>query len=259
MRPLPLVAWTLASLALGSGTGAAQDPDETGAATAIPKVAVVVSGDPDAALREPAARLDAALGSRPDVQTPSDPGLRRALRGDGGEPDDGLERARAERRRLGWGEARDVRTLAGIGRMAGADVLVVVRRDVQGPEAVVFHVRAGAFYEGTVALAGASDEAMTRFVLARARLAAGRSTPPPAPAAASTAPAAPPGADVATAAEAPASGEKEAPPKKRWIARNWPYLVAGALLAGTVAYFIARDTTDAPTAPVLRFGLGDGR
>jgi hypothetical protein len=259
MRPLPLVAWTLGLLALGSGTGAAQDRDDAGATAPVPKVAVVVSGDPDAALSEPAAHLDAALGRLPDVQTPTDPGLRRALRGDDGEADDGLEGARAERRRLGWGEARDVRSLAAIGRMAGADVLVVVRRDAQGPEAVVFDVRAGAFYEGSVALAGSSDEAVTRFVLARARLAAGRSTQPPAPAAASTASAAPPGADVATAADASTPAEKEAPPKKRWIARNWPYLVAGALLAGTVAYFIARDTTDAPAAPVLRFGLGDGR
>ncbi|HJK89610.1 MAG TPA: hypothetical protein RMH26_02650, partial [Polyangiaceae bacterium LLY-WYZ-15_(1-7)] len=64
-------------------------------------MAVVVTGDPDGLLQDAAQRLERALEGR--VVLPSDPGLRAALRGEPGE-DDGLERVRRERRRLGWGD-----------------------------------------------------------------------------------------------------------------------------------------------------------
>ncbi|MFW5921458.1 MAG: hypothetical protein ACOCUS_06425, partial [Polyangiales bacterium] len=74
-------------------------------------MAVVVSGDPDEALRRAAERVERVIDTSDALIGPGDPGLRQALRG---EPppreEDGLERARRTRRRLGWGESRDLPT-----------------------------------------------------------------------------------------------------------------------------------------------------
>jgi hypothetical protein len=238
---------------------------ETTAAPAPAKVAVVVAGDPDDAIRAPAARLDGLLNAHPEMRNPSDPGLRRALRGEPPtEEDDGLERARAERRRLGWGEGKDLEVLVRMGRMAAADLLLVVRAGDEGPEAVAFDVRAGAFYEGALPLTNLEAEAVHRFALARAR-AASRGTaqakpPPPAvpapttagrPAPTDTEPAAQPAAEAV-----PQDGKEEKPSEKPWIARNWPYLVAGAMLVASIIFMVVRDTDDDPGPPVLRFRLG---
>src|SRR5690606_23725623 len=133
--------------------------------------------------------------------------------------DDGLEEVRRERRRLGWGEARDAPILAALGRLAGARAVAIVRAGDDGPEVLVLDVANGAFFEGALALRGASDARIARFVGARAR-AAGRAAPPP-----------------EQAARAASEGATEGPPEPQparqpdiWE-QIWPYLVAGGLLA----------------------------
>jgi hypothetical protein len=246
---------------------------QAGPARTSPKVAVVVSGDPDASVREPAARLDGLLGGHPDVTLPADPGLRRALRGEAAsEDDDGLEGARTERRRLGWGEDRDVEVLARIGRMAGAHLLLVVRQGEDGVEAVAFDVRASAFYEGALPLPGGDRDDIARFVMPRAQAAAEKRATPPEPARAAEAPTGASGTSTTPLPEAPAAAastaessrasatggdpQDEASSDKPWIGRNWPYLVAGALLAASIVFMVVRSGNDDPGPPVLRFSLG---
>ncbi len=72
-----------------------------------PRVAVVVAGDPDPETVTAAEAVEIALAEETRVTLPSDAALRGALRGEG-ETGDGLDEVRAERRRLGLGEARDV-------------------------------------------------------------------------------------------------------------------------------------------------------
>ncbi|MFW5924636.1 MAG: hypothetical protein ACOCV4_00630 [Myxococcota bacterium] len=219
-----------------------------------PKVTVVVSGDPDTPLRERAARLQGLLEGSDDLRTPQDSGLVQALRGE--EPrieDDGLERARAERRRLGWSEARDVPVLHRIGRMTGANLMLVVREGNDGPEVVAFDVAAKAFYEGALSLPS-PDGAVGAFVRSRADATRSRrGTEPDAEAEPeASGPSVAPTADEAKPAEESAEDDSE----KTWIARYWPYLVGGALLAATVTYFLLRDDDPAPAPPVLRFRIG---
>lgn len=214
------------------------------------KVAVVVAGDPDAQLRAQAAAVQQSV-QHAGIETPADAALVHALWGAApAAPNDGLEEARAERRRLGWGEKRDVPVLGRIGRMTGASVVLVVRRETEGPELVGFDVPDGAFFEGALPLPGA-PRAVASFAVARLRATAiGPASVAPARAAAE-------GAAPASAKPAKALKTKpKAKHEKRWIAKNWPYVVAGVLLAGTVAYFVARRHRTQSTTPVLRFQLG---
>ncbi len=172
------------------------------AAHAAPKVVVVVSGDPDPALRDAAATLERELRSSAQVVLPADAGLRGALRGvPAPAEDDGLDRARVERRRLGWSEARDAPVLAGIAERTGAVAVVIVRRHQGTLEAVVFDGRAGAFFDGALALPAADAGAEGRFVAARARAAATRAVTTH-PAGATTAGDRPASAQVTTATTA---------------------------------------------------------
>lgn len=201
-----------------------------------PKVAVILAGDADLALR---ARADAALSTLRSSSLfvlPSDALLARALLGESPSAEiasqDGFEELRSRRRQLGWGEERDVPLLTAIGRQVGAIALLVVRRGDNGIEAVVFSVKAAAFFEGSLALAStgptASDAELLNFV--RARAVAPATAPPAAvhPKAV---------AKAATPSQAPAP---KALPQKSWGRRNWPYLVAGALLAAALTAFLLK-------------------
>ena len=138
--------------------------------------------------------------------------------------------------------------------MTGAHLILVVHR---APEIVVdaYDVGAGAFYEDRLALASASEAEVAAFVGSRARAALRRASEPPRaptaeevarePAAASTAAPAP-----ATTAGAPAP---ETPRARRWMRKNWPYVVAGALLVGVVTGVVVSRHNDHAPPPVLRF------
>jgi len=215
-------------------------PNNDGEITRRAKAVVVVTGDPDELLRAAASRLELALDDRVDL--PSDAGLRAAFRGEPGE-NDGLERARRERRRLGWGD-EDAPVVASIGRMTGADVVVLLRRE--GRVALeVFDVRAGAFFAEPPLLEPVEEAAS--YVFRAARAAARRQ--PSAPTAEETA--------VAAAENEPeAEEEEDVPPARLWLRKNWAYLVAGALLAGAVLVFLLRDD-DERAPPVLVFQPGE--
>jgi hypothetical protein len=245
-----------------------------------PKVVVVVAGDPDADLREAAAWLDERIARTPSLRAPVDPGLRRALRGaPAPSEDDGLGRARAARRRLGWGETKDLPVLLEIGRMAGADAVVVVRSGPAHPRVVVVDAKAGAFFEGELAWPEDRGRAL-RFVQSRATAAQGRDasrTPTPERAATSAQQAGSrdhgalaPDDEGGRTSDPTASDPKASDPKARdgnpsdrkddeatgaraWFKDNWPYIVAGALLAGTVAFFLLRDDGGGSAQPRFRF------
>lgn len=256
MKRLAHVSLLAALLAFGVSTMArAQEASETPPAEGPTplKVVVVVAGDPDDALRAEAARVEELVEGSSGLITPGDPGLRQALRGETpADENDGLERARAERRRLGWDEEADGRGLLAIGRMSGARLLLVLRRrEVATLE--IFDVEARAFYEGGLSLAGANDAAVLAYVESRASATRRRSAAPPSPEVAAAAGAeAPLDAEASTTGDAPAESE-------RWIKRGWPYIVAGILLAGVIAGVVVSQTNEDDTLPpVLRFRPGGG-
>lgn len=246
----------------GAPTGDAAAPDATRAAAAAeeapgdsharaPKVAVVVAGDPDPGLRAAARRAEDALAQSDRIALASDARLRDALRGEPGADDDGLAGARAERRALGLGDARDRPHLATLATLAGAVAVAVVRARPDGQsELVVADVGRGALFEGELELSGASPEAIARFVGARARAAARASVAavarPPRPGARTAGPAG------ATAGAAPSDD-------RTWLERNWALLAAGAgLVALVVVVLLTRGGgTDTTPGPVLRFVPGD--
>jgi len=205
----------------------------------------VVAGDPDETLRNTAAFIEqeAVLVG---LQVPSDPALRAAMRGEPSSGEDGLETLRAIRRSLGLDPTKDHATYQRIGLIAGADALVVVRR--QGATLVeVFDVAAAQFYQGVLEFDSSSPEERTKFIESRAQQAQLRwSQPPPPP---------PPPTDEAKVDEPKDKEESRA--KKRWK-KAWPYVVVGALLAGGVTYLIIDRRNDPEIAPpLLRFRPGD--
>ena len=209
-----------------------------------PKIAVVVTGDPDEALVAAARRVERAIEGR--LRVPFDPGLRAALRGEPGEDDDGLEGVRRERRRLGLEEDRDASLLSRLGRRAGASAVVVVRAGAAAPEVLVLDVRNAAFFEGELALAAdVPDARVARFVERRASVSArggelpGSAVPSP--------------TEAAAAATAPTP---EQPAQPDFFEQFWPYLVAGLLLVGMITAIVLTSTAPGSDQPVLRFVPG---
>ncbi|KPK13011.1 MAG: hypothetical protein AMJ62_15510 [Myxococcales bacterium SG8_38] len=231
-----------------SGSTSAPAPD-TAPDFPPPKFAVVVAGDPDETLRNTAAFIETEA-ARSGLRAPTDPTLRAALRGEPSTEEDGLEGLRSIRRGLGVDPAKDLTAYQRIGLIAGADALVVIRRE-GGIVIEVFDVSAAQFYEGTLTFAQSTSEQRARFIESRAQQAQLRWTKPKPP---STAP-----APTAQKPETgpPADKKEESRAKRRWK-KAWPYVVAGALLAGGVTYLIIdRRNTDEVGPPLLRFRPGE--
>ena len=250
----------------GSGTGTeARDPDpvpepdpvsESGTGTGTeagtgsasdappPKIAVVVAGDPDETLRNTAAFIETESVNA-GMQTPTDPALRAAMRGEPATEEDGLDTLRSIRRGLGLDPRKDQASYRRIGLIAGADALVVVRR--QGATLIeVFDVAAAQFYEGVLEFDSSSPKERVEFIESRADQAQLRWSAPPPP---------PPPAKPKVNEEEKKSDESRA--KKRWK-KAWPYVVAGVLLAGGVTYLIIdRRRTPESGVPLLRFRPGE--
>ena len=239
----------LVSLVGTSGSASAQEDEPA------PKIAVVVLGDPDDELRARAMELEDALAESGEVRVPSDPGLRAALRGEApSAEDDGLERVRAERRRVvledlsAVGES-DMRALRALGRSSGATAVVVLRRSEAGAiEALVMDVGRRALYEGEVATDDL--EAARAFVVGRVRSAARAAARGEGP----VAPERPAEADTSPA-EQPATPVDEEE-EDGGIFSEWPFIVAGVLLAGFVLFLVLDDEPAEQGPPVLRFTAG---
>jgi hypothetical protein len=237
-----LVLLSVAPAQARADAGADTDADAD-AARLPPKFGVVVAGDPDETLRNTAVFIEqeAVVAG---MEAPSDPALRAAMRGEPAKEDDGLGRLRSIRRGLGLDPRKDYASYQRIGLIAGADALLVVRR--QGSILVeVFDVAAAQFYEGVLDFDSSTAEQRTTFIHSRAEQAQLRWSEPPPP---------PPSAK-------PKVNEKEekedSRAKKRWK-KAWPYVVVGALLAGGVTYLIIDRRKDPETGiPLLRFTPGE--
>ena len=230
---------------------------EPSRSVAPPKAVVIVVGDPDDSLRDVARSLDEALAELPQLIVPTDAGLRLALRG---EPDpivdDGLGRVRSLRRSVGVSPADDVRALQQLGRLVGADVVVVVKRDQGEARVEVMDVAEGRFFQDRPSI-GETPIFVARAARGarrRARASASgaaetqRNAAEPSPAAARPRDLAPvdPVAPIAPIAPIAPEEPDGAPPVRTWFRKNWAYLVAGALLGGVIVGFAIRATRDEP-------------
>lgn len=227
-------------------------PTAPTAAASAPRVVVVVrGGDPAEDVVAAATELEAQLAAA-GLVLPGDEGMRTVLRGGVPASPEGYEPARAARLRLGWSAEQDREALTGIGRFVSADAIVVVTGTEATINVEVFDAAAGDFYEGAASIAASDPSPAVAFVRARARAALRRRIDPGSVARAQ-APAAP-----ASRATTAADDDDDAPEEEpRWIKRNWPILLAGALLAGTVTYFVVSRRRDVDTdPPVIRIRPG---
>jgi len=237
MLMVMVLTWASPALGQDTGTDTATPPP--------PKIGFVVAGDPDETLRNTAAFIETEATSS-GLRVPSDPALRGAMRGDPVTGVDGLENLRAARRGLGLEPRKDLASYKRIGIIAGADALIVVRRE--GAILLeVFDVSAAQFYEGALEFDTSTSAQRVAFIESRAAQAQLRwSQPPPPPP--------PAAAQKVNAPEQPADESRA----KRRMKKAWPYVVAGVLLAAGVTYLIIdRRRTNEPEPPLLRFRPGE--
>lgn len=238
-RSLSAVSAAVASTP-SSGADASRRGDP-GAARA----AVVLVGVPSPEALAAATRVAEAVASV--LALPEDAALRASLLG----VEDSIETVARERRALGMSEASDVPRLVALGDLADAAILLVVRRRAGRRELVAFDVARAAFFEGELALASeTSEDGIVRFARARARAAVRGLSGDEGPSSESEA-----ASRVARGNDERQRAEEERRPD--WLELNWPYLVAGALLAGAAAFVIVLTTQDdREQPPVLRFRPG---
>ncbi len=220
-----------------------------------PKVAVLIVGDPDEPLREAAESLASELTAS-GLRQPADTALRATLLGVLPESADGLHAVRAMRRSLGLDLEEDLKAYRRLGRIAGADALLVLQQQGGRTSGEVFDVAAGQFYEGSLDLEESGAEERIAFVRSRAIEAQARwSEQPDETKAKATAAAA--GLPPPAQAE-PAKTDEESDAKRR-IKKAWPWILVGGLLAAGVTYLVVDQSgNDDEQLPVLVFRPGQG-
>ena len=176
------LAVTLALSAAGADTDTGAVEVTTTVPSLPPKVAVVVAGDPDASLRATASEIEGECTSV-GLRTPVDPTLRAAMRGEPGAEEDGLGGLRSIRRSLGVDPRKDLASYKRLGAIAGADALIVLRREGT-IKLEVFDVSASQFYEGLLEVAKTTPEDRMQYIDRRAKPAQQRWTQDPGAAAA---------------------------------------------------------------------------
>lgn len=211
--------------------------DEAPVLVALPRVAVVIEGGASEMSVEAATRLEGALAASGEVALPDD-ATRAALLGDRGTAGDGLERIRSLRRRADWTSAGDRDVLSELGSALDVVALVLVRGVEDGSElaARVYDVGAGRFFQGAVVIDAVSTG--EGFVLARVRRASERART------AATTP-------VELEPERSSPLDDQAPERRSWMGRNWPFVVAGVLLAGATTFFVIQRTNADESPPVI--------
>ena len=253
-----VVTWSVVGVAQeSSSVASASASDTTASASATTsedavRVAVVLVGDPNEAARLRASQIEESLSAT--FRLPADPALRASLAGE--TEGELIAPVVRDRRALGGSEREDLPLLAALGDRADVVLLLVVRSRAGSRELVAFDVRHRAFFEGAIDLEAELDAArLVRFVRARARAAESAQTALPAEAAAELEARALSGSAEAAIREG-ATGGGEPADEPEWIELNWPYLVAGALLAGAAAFVIVYTTNDSDPVPMLRFRPG---
>lgn len=215
------------------------------------RVAVVLVGDSNEEARAMAERVEAAV--RETLTVPSDPSLRASLVGVTG--DDMIAPIVRDRRSLGGTEREDVPLLASLGDRADVVLLLVVRVRAGARELVAFDVRHRAFFEGSIALGADLEGArVVRFARSRGRAALEGAAVTSESTAELEARAIERDTHAADVIRTGAQDGEEHEPE--WIEVNWPYLVAGALLAGAAAFVIVYTANDSDPVPMLRFRPG---
>jgi len=225
-------------------------PDE---AAARVRVAVVLVGDTNEEARAAADAIERAVEA--ELELPADAALRASLLGSTG--DDSIAPVVRDRRALGGTEAQDIPLLVALGDRADAALLLVVRRRAGRRELVGFDVRHGAFFDGSLALAGEVVDAarVLRFARARARATQAEPSAEETAELAASAERTVAGGLASTPTQSSSTGGEEDEPE--WIELNWPYLLAGALLAGAAAFVIVYTAEDgSQPVPTLRFRPG---
>ncbi|MBW1876201.1 MAG: hypothetical protein JRI98_12710, partial [Deltaproteobacteria bacterium] len=120
-RWLPIVVVLMwASPVLGQDAGTDTDTAPTPATPPPPKIGVVVAGDTDDTLRNTAAFIETEATAS-GLRVPTDPALRKAMRGEPATDEDGLDGMRSIRRGLGLDPRKDLESYKRIGIITGAD------------------------------------------------------------------------------------------------------------------------------------------
>lgn len=218
-------------------------PEETPAdapPAARAKFALVIVGDADAALQTRAAELNEALHDA-GLTSVHDEAIQEALLGRGTE-DDGLGPLRGARRTLALSDDAGARAdaLERIGRASGADTLVLLAR--RAPTLRVYDLTARSFYQ---AVPGSPDD--VPYIASATRAAAARALTAPALVAEA----------AAEEPEVEVDADEDLPPVRAFFKKNWPYMVAGVLLAGAIIWLVVgAGSNDEAPPPVLRFRPG---
>ncbi len=200
------------------------------------KIAIITLGDVDEGLAYHANRLHQTFKRSSLYVVPQD-STAAALQGKANKnktrsPEQRIQRWQGQ---LGWNSNNDQKILQRIAHYLGAVALITVQRRQGQLRANVFDPHAGRWYRGSLELVEPIRQAQSktyphRFFATRIRTARSRRHAEAIKGVAKT-----PGNSKQARHGAQANVKDK--DSSSWFGDNWPFLVAGALLAGTIAFF----------------------